>query len=80
MSFRLWLGPEALNLPLAESGANPVIVLLLFMVRCLVPLALMLGLSFLLRKFGLIREPAPPPAAPSPGGEDRQPGPTQGGY
>ncbi|MCJ7511727.1 MAG: hypothetical protein MUO23_02000 [Anaerolineales bacterium] len=79
MSFRLWLGPGALDLPLAESGANPLIVLLLFLLRCLVPLALMLGLSFVLRRFGLITEPAQPPAAPPPGGEDRPPGPTQGG-
>jgi hypothetical protein len=79
MSFRLWLGPGALNLPLEESGANPMIVVLLFMVRCLVPLALMLGLSFLLRRFGLITEPPPPPGGPSAAGEDREGAQAQGG-
>lgn len=44
-----------------ETGANPVIVLLLFVVRCLVPLALLLGLSYLLRRLGWIAEPTPPP-------------------
>ena len=59
MSFRLWLAPEAWMAPQAEGGANPVIVALLFVVRCLVPLALMLGVSFLLRRLGLIRVPPP---------------------
>jgi hypothetical protein len=71
MSFRLWLAPGALTVPLDESGANPVIVALLFVVRCLVPLALMLGVSFVLRKLGLIR--VPPPSV-----DDALPG-TQGG-
>jgi hypothetical protein len=76
MSFRLWLEPGALD----GSGANPVIVFLLFIVRCLVPLAVMLGLSYLLRRFGWIKEPSPPPPAPPAGGEDRPSGRSQGGY
>ncbi len=72
MSYRLWLEPGALE----GSGANPVIVALLFMVRCLVPLALMLGLSYLLRRLGWIKEPAPPPPTP---GQDGQSGQSQGG-
>ena len=77
MSFRLWLEPGALE----GSSANPFIVLLLFVVRCLVPLALMLGLSYLLRRLGWIKEPAPPPPAPpAEAGQDRQPGQSQGGY
>jgi len=35
-------------------------VLLLFLVRCLVPLALLFGLSYLLRRLGWIAEPTPP--------------------
>ena len=73
MSYRLWLEPGALE----GSGANPVIVALLFMVRCLVPLALMLGLSYLLRRLGWIKDPTPPPPAP---GQDGQSGESQGGY
>jgi hypothetical protein len=77
MTFRLWLEPGALE----GSGANPVIVFLLFIVRCLVPLAVMLGLSYLLRRFGWIKEPAPPlPPPPPAGGEDRPSGGSQGGY
>jgi len=73
MSFRLWLAPGAWTVPLDEGGANPVIVALLFVVRCLVPLALMLGVSFLLRRLGLIR--VPPPSSD----DDLDLQPTQGG-
>jgi hypothetical protein len=42
------------------SGTHPIIIALLFVLRCLVPLAIMLGISHLLRHFGLIHEPPPP--------------------
>jgi len=35
---------------------NPIFVALLFILRCLVPLLIMLGVSQLLRRFGFIRE------------------------
>jgi hypothetical protein len=41
---------------------NPVFIGFLYILRCLVPLAVMLGISYLLRRFGLIKEPPPPPA------------------
>ncbi len=44
-----------------EAPESPIIVALLFLVRCLVPLLLMLGVSYLLRRLGLI---APPPSPP----------------
>ena len=44
-----------------KGSPDPVVVVLLFILRCLVPLAIMLGVSYLLRKFGLIQEPSPPP-------------------
>jgi hypothetical protein len=44
-----------------EPTANPFIVALLFVLRCLVPLGLMLGLSYLLRRLGWITSPPPPP-------------------
>jgi hypothetical protein len=56
-----------------EPGANPAIVALLFLLRCLVPLAIMLGISYLLRRLGWITQPPPPPdgngeaAPPRPG-------------
>lgn len=41
---------------------NPIIIALMFLLRCLVPLAIMLGISYLLRHYGLISPaPAPPP-------------------
>ena len=39
-----------------NSSTNPIIVILLFILRCLVPLIIMLGVSQLLRRFGFIRE------------------------
>ena len=39
-----------------EPDLNPLIIILFYVLRCLVPLALMLGLSYLLRRLGLIRE------------------------
>lgn len=50
----------ALGVRMGDSGANPLIVMLLFLLRCLVPLLLMLGLSYLLRRLGLIGEQEPP--------------------
>lgn len=43
------------------DNANPLIIALLFVLRCLVPLAIMLGISYLLRRYGLITAPIPPP-------------------
>jgi hypothetical protein len=40
---------------------NPTIIVLMFLARCLVPLVIMLGISYLLRRYGLITAPPPPP-------------------
>ena len=40
-----------------DSNANPLIMGLLFIGRCLVPVVLMLGVSYLLRRWGLIQGP-----------------------
>lgn len=45
-----------------KSTANPLLVGLFFTLRCLVPLLVMLGISYLLRKLGLIQPPTQPPA------------------
>jgi hypothetical protein len=41
---------------------NPFIIGLMFVGRCLVPLLVMLGVSYLLHELGLLRETPPPPA------------------
>ena len=53
-----------------NSGTNPVIVALLFILRCLIPLAIMLGVSQLLRHFGLIRDVTPPEEVSDVGDDD----------
>jgi len=45
-----------------ETTTNPVFVALLFILRCLVPLAILFGISYLLRKLGLVAETPEPPA------------------
>jgi hypothetical protein len=48
-----------------ETSGNPIFVVLLFVLRCLIPLVILFGLSYLLRKLGLVAEPPPePPEAP----------------
>jgi hypothetical protein len=44
-----------------ESGANPFIVILFFAARCIIPLFIMLGITYLLRKWGLIQDSVTPP-------------------
>jgi hypothetical protein len=47
-----------------DGSETPIFLIeaLLFVLRCLVPLLLMLGLSYLLKRLGLIKPPPPPPA------------------
>jgi hypothetical protein len=47
-----------------NSGTHPIIIALLFILRCLIPLVLMLGVSYLLRRFGLIHEAPSPDELP----------------
>lgn len=44
-----------------NSSANPIIVFGLCVARCLVPVLILLGVSYLLRRFGYIKEPPTPP-------------------
>jgi hypothetical protein len=49
-----------------ETSGNPIFVVLLFVLRCLIPLAILFGISYLLRKLGLVAEPPPePPELPA---------------
>jgi hypothetical protein len=47
---------------MVDVTANPVYVALLCIGRCLIPLLILFGVSYLLRRFGVIAKPAPPPA------------------
>lgn len=44
-----------------EGNLAPVYVVLFYIIRCVVPLGIMLGLSYLLRRLGLISKPPTPP-------------------
>jgi hypothetical protein len=44
-----------------DASANPIFVVLLFILRCAVPLAILFGVSYLLRKMGLVAIESPEP-------------------
>jgi len=44
-----------------DKAATSFAVSLLFILRCLVPLVIMLGISYILRRLGYIQEPASRP-------------------
>ena len=41
---------------MSNSLDSPLLVIILFILRCLVPLLILLGISYLLRKLGLVSE------------------------
>lgn len=41
--------------------SNPIYIALMCVARCLIPLLLMLGISYLLRRWGFIAKPSAPP-------------------
>lgn len=45
-----------------DTSANPIFVALLFILRCVVPLAVLFGISYLLRKMGLVAVETPEPS------------------
>jgi hypothetical protein len=47
---------------MGEATANPVFIALLCIARCLVPLVILFGVSYLLRRFGVIAKPTQPSA------------------
>ena len=53
-----------------ETSASPVIVALLFVLRCLVPLAILFGISYLLRRLGLVAETPEPPSEEEENGDN----------
>jgi hypothetical protein len=44
-----------------DTSANPIFVGFLFILRCLVPIFVLLGVSYLLRRAGLVETEAPEP-------------------
>ena len=44
-----------------RADGSPFFIAFFFILRCLVPLAVMLGISYLLRRLKLIAEPPPAP-------------------
>lgn len=46
---------------MTRADANPFIVALLIMARCLIPLFIMLAITYLLQRFGMKPEPLQPP-------------------
>jgi len=48
-----------------NASANPIIVTLLCLVRCMVPLIIMLGISYLLKRLGLIADTPTRPEEPA---------------
>jgi hypothetical protein len=46
---------------MGDATANPIFVAMLCIARCLVPLLILFGVSYLLRRIGVIAKPAPPP-------------------
>jgi NADH:ubiquinone oxidoreductase subunit B-like Fe-S oxidoreductase len=46
---------------MGDATANPIYIAMLCIARCLVPLLILFGISYLLRRFGVIAKPAPPP-------------------
>ena len=42
---------------MGNSMDSPLLIILFFLLRCLVPLIILMGISYLLRKFGLVSEP-----------------------
>ncbi len=49
------------DVKMGDATANPVYVALLCIARCLIPLLILFGVSYLLRHFGLVAKPTPPP-------------------
>lgn len=58
---------------MSDTPANPVFVALLFILRCLVPLAVLFGISYLLRRLGLVADTPEPPSDYENNGDDQVP-------
>jgi hypothetical protein len=57
-----------------DISTNPIIVALLFIARCLVPLVVLFGISYLLRRLGLVTKSPEPPEEPADDGNHHNSG------
>lgn len=57
---------------MTESSSNPIFVAFLFILRCLIPLGILFGISYLLRRFGLVVIDSPEPAEDPRDSEDEE--------
>jgi hypothetical protein len=55
------------------NNVSPFFVVLLFLLRCLLPLAIMIGISYLLKRLGWITEPPKPPKGWNNGNSNNNP-------
>jgi hypothetical protein len=62
-----------------EEGNTAIIVGMFFMARCLVPLLIMFGISYLLKRLGYIKESPSPPSELRNGGDEHKNGNTEAG-
>jgi hypothetical protein len=62
-----------------KADADPILIALIFVLRCLVPVAVMLGISYLLRRLKLVAEPPPPPPDWDGGDNENDQNPPEGG-
>jgi len=53
--FVPYAGP--VGIPMPDPAADPLVLALLFVARCLFPVGALLGLSYLLRRLGLVQGP-----------------------
>ena len=53
-----------------DSSSGPLIVGLLFILRCLIPLGILFGFSYLLQRLGLVNDRAAEKKTTSPEGQD----------
>lgn len=58
---------------MGETPASPIFVALLFILRCLVPLGILFGISYLLRRLGLVTETPEPPRGYEENGDGQPP-------
>ena len=63
-----------------NRDANPLIVSLFFLARCLIPLFAMLAVSYALKRLGLLPEPPPPPEEPDQDRDDHTSDENNGGF